>query len=227
MWVVGGGSASARLWHWNGQAWSTVASPVQKEVQAITGRASDDVYATMQLSSVVHYDGNAWTQLPAPPGPVTTALWQRGVNDLWVGGSGGTLHHFDGSTWTTVTLGPWGELASGYFTGIWGSGPDNAWAVGTYGKLAHFDGTTWSFVASPTSEFLFAVHGTAADDIWAVGSNDTILHFAQGNAGDLCSNGNDSSCNPGLHCCYPCGAFGCLDRCTQLQAGQTACPALP
>ncbi|MBX7100758.1 MAG: hypothetical protein K1X89_23800, partial [Myxococcaceae bacterium] len=227
IWVVGGNSQSARLWHWNGQTWSSAASPVQKEAQGIHGRASNDVYATMQLSSVVHYDGSAWTLLPAPPGAVTSAIWQRGVNDLWVGGQGGTLHHFDGSTWTTVTLGPWGELASGIFTGIWGSGPDNAWAVGTYGKLAHFDGTSWSFVPSPTGEFLFAIHGTAADDIWAVGGNDTILHFAPGNEGDLCTSGNDGSCKQGLHCCYPCGTVGCLDRCTTFSAGQTACTAFP
>jgi hypothetical protein len=143
--------------HWNGTAWSQVATPnlvhFDEKLNAVSAATATDVWAVGSTNRTgfahtdplaAHWDGKSWTFVPTP---VTT---------------GGTKSILFGVA----------NLSGG-----------NAWAVGrSAGNRAlveHWDGTAWTIVPTPdpvvpvgdtfTGTTLTAVSARSANDIWAVG----------------------------------------------------------
>jgi len=154
--------------HWDGTAWSIVATP------ATSGSAKS------VLDGVVDFGtGNAWAVGKSRSGLAV-------------------VEHWNGSTWSLVAtpnpVPPAGEtLAGSVLTGISAISPTDLWSVGSFSTLAgtvsntytlteHFDGLRWSVVPSPNpaprSQFngagqvLKAVAAVGTSNVWAVG--DTI-----------------------------------------------------
>jgi hypothetical protein len=144
------------IMHWNGTAWSQVASPAPSGAQTsvlfgvsadsatdawAAGRYENSSGATVPL--IMQWNGTAWSQVasPAPSGTTYTSL--SGVSadsatDAWAAGS------YDGSSGLPVPL------------------------------TLHWNGTAWSQVASPAPSGallarLFGVGADSATDAWAVG----------------------------------------------------------
>jgi len=159
--------------HWNGTAWTQVASPNpggpanRNQLLGVTALTSSNVWAagfyttpTSAKTLIEHWNGTSWQQV-AGPNP---------------GGSNGT------------------ELS-----GITATSSSNAWAVGNYctstpcgaGQtlILHWNGKAWTQVASPTPACparlsLDAVAATSSSNAWAVGDCETnsasqtlILHW--------------------------------------------------
>lgn len=139
--------------HWNGMAWSVVASP--------TGAG------LLQGVSAVS----------------ATSAWAVGDTENSDTTAGTLTMRWNGTAWSTVTSpdpGPFGytnELRS-----VAATSPDNVWAVGYYTSpsgprgralILHWNGTTWSQVASPNpnsaQSTLTGVSATSAANAWAVG----------------------------------------------------------
>ncbi len=119
-----GGPGMTLTLHWNGSAWSQVASPNSctdtNLLQAATG-SGNDVWAagsctangTPERTLTLHWNGSAWTLLPSPnfgtSGNRIYAIAGSG-NDVWAVGiywngffNPRTLTlHWDGSTWSVV-----------------------------------------------------------------------------------------------------------------------------
>jgi len=148
--------------HWNGSAWSQVATPnvvgSGEKLNAVSAAAANDVWAVGSINRTsfkhtdpiaAHWDGTSWTIVPTPP---TT------------GGSRSILF------------------------GVANLGGGNAWAVGrseaNRALAEHWDGSAWTIIPTPTpvppvgSTFtgstLTAVSARAANDIWAVGYFTTL-----------------------------------------------------
>ena len=149
--------------HWNGTAWSTVASRNATGSNLLTGVAAvagNNVWAVgytittdgtnqPDKTLVEHWNGSAWS-IVASPNPAS--------NDTLAG------------------------VAARSATDIWavGTRQDRSGAIPIDRTLTeHWNGTAWSVVASPNvggnDNLLNGVAATAGD-IWAVGSSDVFAH---------------------------------------------------
>jgi hypothetical protein len=157
--------------HWNGSAWTTVATA------ATTGSAKSI------LSGVVDF------------GP--TNAWAVGRSRTGLA----LIEHWDGAAWSIVVspappVHAGSTLASASLNAIAALTPTDIWAVGSYSVRTgvvsstftlteHYDGTTWTIVSSPNPGTPSTVNGVAQvlnsvaivnrGDVWAVGQTiDTV-----------------------------------------------------
>lgn len=163
--------ARTRIQHWNGEAWTTVASPnpvdgpgAVNQLVAVTAISSDDVWAV----------GESAASLPlsaASPGRALTAHW-------------------DGSVWTAVPSPDLGGTET-RLNDVDAVASDDVWAVGLHaettsgrGLVEHWDGSTWSVVPVPDLErsaagsTLDAVEAIGRDDVWVFGDADADFFAA-------------------------------------------------
>jgi plastocyanin len=164
--------------HWDGVAWSVVASPNQgtssNYLLGIDGSSASDLWAVgysydtgaNQLTTLIlHYDGSAWSITSSPnvgtghnilaavAAPTSTGAFAVG----WENGASGSaeplLLSWDGLSWS-VTAQPAGTPPLGHFSAITAVNGSDVWAVGTSSIPAtamfeHYDGTSWSLVKTP------------------------------------------------------------------------------
>jgi hypothetical protein len=144
--------------HWNGSAWSAVATPSigvpRASLKAVADLASNNVWAvgtTIAGTLVEHWNGSAWSIVPSPnpAGSSSNSLTGIGAiaaNDIWAVGSSGSVsgtnvvtrtlvEHWNGSSWTIVAspnLPPQrpGIVARDLLTAVTAISPSNVWAVG-------------------------------------------------------------------------------------------------
>ena len=204
--------------HWNGTAWSKVASPSPgtggfDPLTAVSADSAADAWAvgyycttdscTIRHTLTLHWNGTAWSRIASPnqaPGTYfPDAVSADSPTDAWTVGtyctaatcdSENTLTlHWNGTVWSKVASPNPGPVKDN-LNGVTALSPTDAWAVGDYcvhsgcsfrdTLTLHWDGTAWSQVASPTprsgpQNYLSGVTATGTDDAWAVGS--TILHW--------------------------------------------------
>ncbi len=113
VWAVGdyrniGGTFRGVTYHWDGQEWSHVYSPIEEVSQSgledIAATGPDDVWAIGGGDSgviLMHWDGTQWS-LAEPPPDSGGSLIAVGPNDLWASGWNG-FWHWDGASWTEVS----------------------------------------------------------------------------------------------------------------------------
>ncbi|MBX7196747.1 MAG: hypothetical protein K1X94_32140 [Sandaracinaceae bacterium] len=176
VWAVG---ESGMIHHFDGLAWSAVASSASNRIDGIWGTSSTDVWAA-GYDGVHHWDGTSWTRSDATP--LLAAVWASAESDVWAVGDSGVVRHFDGSAWSTVTIDVLAGVHRPFLRAIWGSSAEDLWiAAGvipagmgsvTSGLLLHRVGTTWTSIPSPAVESLW---GSGANDVWAVGER--TLHY--------------------------------------------------
>jgi hypothetical protein len=150
-----GNSSLTMLLHWDGSAWTQVASPNP-------GTFRNELYDIAALSP--------------------TDIWAIGFD--WPSGSRhrNLILHWDGLAWTQVTS-PNASEFDNHLTSVSAIAPNDVWAVGQYEIASgpwqtltlHWDGTSWSIVPSPNvpsvNNVLDGVSALSSSDIWAVGNS--------------------------------------------------------
>jgi hypothetical protein len=143
-WAILGGSVA----HWDGRAWSMAAtSPLGTAFHAISGTASDDVWAVGALGVVMHWDGKAWmaTKLDGPS--YINHVWGSSSRDVWATatepGRKSALLHYDGAAWTVGVTTPMAAVG-----GVWGTAANDVWVGSESGYVLHWDGLTWTATAT-------------------------------------------------------------------------------
>ncbi len=154
--LIGGGPGAGTgpgdrtlIEHWDGTAWTQVASPTPAPAGALSRVA-------------VVSPSDAWA-----------------VGWTGAGTTGNTFHalieHWDGRSWNLVPV-PASIGADIRLNSVTATSASNAWAVGStttgpdYGVILHWNGTTWRKVAahSPTGSLL-GVSASSPSNAWAVG----------------------------------------------------------
>jgi hypothetical protein len=162
VWAVGESSPPGRpaetlAEHWDGEAWSIVATPDPGDVgnilESVAAVSSTDVWAVgarqdratfYQRPMAIHWDGSRWASVKLPePTACTghsymTSVVATSADDVWATGwcgSGGTtpqqgyVEHFDGRSW--ILAAARGSIpAYSQLYGISAESTDNVWAVG-------------------------------------------------------------------------------------------------
>ena len=187
-------------YHWNGSAWSIVATPtlgVSSALLAVSASTATDAWAVGfsvlgrhdDGTLIEHWNGTAWS--------VNSSLVVKGfvaeltgVADLsptnaWAVGTGnGTLlEHWNGSAWSSMTI-PDPDFTPGAGQSISASSPTDIWVVGTTvntttgtttAEALHFNGTAWAVVPmqqpGTNTPTIGAVTAISATDAWAVGED--------------------------------------------------------
>jgi hypothetical protein len=171
MWAVGSASVligttvqtRTLVEHWNGSAWSIIASRNATSSNLLTGAAAvagNDVWAVgytittdgtnqPDKTLIEHWNGSVWSLVasPSPPSNDTLAgVAARSATDVW---AVGTRQDRSGAIPIDRTL------------------------------TEHWNGSAWSVVASPNvggNDNLLNGVGAAASDVWAVGSSNVTAH---------------------------------------------------
>jgi len=142
--------------HWDGSAWSLVASPNTDAPQ------------------------NNWFEDVACA--AATQCWAVGAYSPAAVGSGQPLiQRWDGAAWTIVGSPPPSANHNNYLRGVTCAGVSGCWAVGDYfsdgysrSLIEHWDGSSWTLVAAPNTgatqgNRLVGVDCASASDCWSVG----------------------------------------------------------
>lgn len=184
--------------HWNGTAWSQVATPATPQntalLNGVSASSATDAWAVGRTQSnkssfaglALHWDGSAWSVSPSFPTTLQDNTEVADINptDAYATGNNATLArgllaHWDGTTWSNVTV-PLPSNANTVTTldAISADGPNDVWAVGTFLNTAtaqddnftiHFNGTAWSVVPMPFADSFDAIKANSPTDVWAVG----------------------------------------------------------
>jgi len=189
-WAVGeyltaAGAAQTLTEHWDGSAWTVVASPnavssTADDLLSVTAVSTSDVYAVGWYVSaagkyqplVEHWDGTLWSLVTPSVNPAVNQYFQSvtaiSSTDVW---------------------------AVGYATG----------AGGVDATLAErWDGTTWSVVGTPNtsaaqSNRLSAVTAITSTDVWAVGyyagasAQQTLVEHFNGTSWSIVASANTAA----------------------------------
>jgi hypothetical protein len=180
------GTVSAlEIAHWNGTAWTRVATPhLIGGLSAVTAISQGDAWAVGNDSGrplALHWTGGSWRRV-AVPAPVQSgngllaAVSASSSKDVWAVGywkRRTLIEHWNGKHWTHLSSPAGG--AAGYLRGVSALSPTDAWAVGSQGSSTltlHWNGKQWARVPSPNpgpaagrADALSGVSGA-----WAVGS---------------------------------------------------------
>jgi erythromycin esterase-like protein len=153
--VTSGSTDQTLILHWDGTAWTQVASPspgtAGTVLEAVAATSSTDAWAVgssftadTEKTLTLHWNGHKWAQVASPNRGTDDELFAvRGTSssDTWavgvsvIGGVDQTLAlHWNGSTWTRVaTPDPGGSGVSSDLVGVAGTAANDTWAVGSTG----------------------------------------------------------------------------------------------
>jgi len=187
-------------YHWNGSAWSIVATPtlgVSSALLAVSASTATDAWAVGfsvlgrhdDGTLIEHWNGTAWSvnsslvvkgfvaELTGVADLSPTNAWAVGI------GNGAILEHWNGSAWSSVTV-PDPDFTPGAGQSISASSPTDIWVVGTTvntttgtttAEALHFNGTAWAVVPmqqpGTNTPTIGAVTAISATDAWAVGED--------------------------------------------------------
>ena len=171
VWVVDQGGSTM---HFDGKAWSIVASSSPGALNAVHGTSSSDVWSAGVGGTINHWDGTTWTGTPSGTDNDLGTIYAVAANDAWAAGASSTVLHWTGSAWTAVSPPPLRYDAGGNqtITHFAGSSSTDLWATATMGDVFHWDGAHWaksatlgvaaSSLARAPSGALFAVGGSGS-----------------------------------------------------------------
>jgi hypothetical protein len=187
-------------YHWNGFAWSIVATPtlgVSSALLAVSASAATDAWAVGfsilgrhdDGTLIEHWNGTAWSVNSSlvVTGFVAelTGVADLSPTDAWAVGKGNSaiLEHWNGSTWSSVTI-PDPDFTPGAGQSISAVSATDIWVVGTTvntttgtttAEALHFNGAAWAVVPmqqpGTNTPTISAVTAISATDAWAVGED--------------------------------------------------------
>jgi hypothetical protein len=134
--------------HWDGHAWSIVASPHPNDddyIRSLVAVSASDIWLGgtwfgdepqyTEHPLLEHWNGSAWSLVASPAGKEPWDFASRGPNDVWMTGDQGNyvtlLEHWDGTTWS-VAPSPVGGPGDSELNGATRLPDGTLWAVGSW-----------------------------------------------------------------------------------------------
>lgn len=167
VWAVG---PAGRVEHWDGVAWSRVATGAVENLTAVWGSSDRDV-TVVGDGVVLHWNGHGWQKLNFA-GRRFSAVGGSSASDVWAL-AGDTFLHV---TATSAQL----LHVAGTYRALWVNAANDLWAVGDAGAiLRRLDGS-WQRHDTrmlPSTFSATKVWGSARDDAWILGTSADVFHW--------------------------------------------------
>lgn len=159
--------------HFDGSSWTSMQMPPSTVLNAVWGRAGNDVFAAGDR--ILHYNGTGWTTSQFIPTAPITAIAGT-ATDVFAGSATGEILHFNGASWSS-----WASVPSvpSEIHALWAGG--SALYVVASATIYRYDIPTKAptDLRPPVSAFYRDIWASAPDDVFIVGagSPDVILHY--------------------------------------------------
>lgn len=180
------GGASNDVWEvsyyglrerWDGQSWTKANDAYAAygpDLMAITGTATDNVFAGGGGGCIFRWQGASWAPLTLDVnqfrGGWLNAIWGASNAQAWAVGDQGSILRWDGAQWSSFTSPTTSSLKS-----VHGAAADDVWAVGANGTVLHWQGSAWTptttGLAATFTTDLYGVYALSTSDVWMVGAN--------------------------------------------------------
>jgi hypothetical protein len=154
---------SGTVLHWNGEAWSRMATGTRAGLRRVWGSSGSDVYVSGEGGTLLHYDGSSWSRVAVPATQTLERIWGSSANDVYVGGAEGTLLHYDGASWSRVAI----PVDPTYTVhAVWGTSATNVYIAGSGGFVLRWDGAGWVREDSGRPEQILGLWGASGTDVF-------------------------------------------------------------
>lgn len=164
-------------WHWE-------PTGIQTELNAVTGTAPDDLWATGVGYTMLHWDGQGWSDAGLPfigRLETITTLWAWDPQTVWAGSTGGGAFQpavltYDGGSWAKSVF------AFSSINAIWGTAADDVWFNDALSTMWHYDGAQLTFLRDDAGSPLrldntYGLWGASRDSYWAGALFGQVLHY--------------------------------------------------
>lgn len=171
-----GGCAADDVWavgrdggahHWNGTAWSTVATGSRADLFTVLCLSAGEVWVAGRTGTLLRWDGTRFAAVPSGTRGDITGLSSDGAGGIWsaVDQPDGILRR-DHGRWTVLAT----PVRSHSVRSVHALAPDQVWAVGE--GAWRWDGTRWNSSGAPGE--LVTVWASRPDDVWAAGRDGVL-----------------------------------------------------
>jgi hypothetical protein len=173
--------ASGTVLYWDGR--ETEPSPYPEvvtdvDLNAVWGRAIDDVWVAGDGATLFHYSDGGWSQVDVSHLVGSSvdfkaiAATATAPETIWLAASDGSLLFSEDGEWQRAPV-----QATHGLNGVWPAVNGEVWAVGDAGSSVYFDKNAWITSPEPVAADLFGVWAAATNDLWAVGSAGAVLRW--------------------------------------------------
>lgn len=183
VWVVGGDvGAGPLVAHWDGGAWTRIATGTSGELWWVFGFPGGPVYVGGKDGVILRFAAGAMTPMTTPGNGTVYGLWGASPDEVWAvggadgGASGGFAWRLDGDAWVEAAGFPPEVSADRAVWKVAGRSADDVWLVGTAGLAIHWDGAGFVRDDPGGGESLFTV-AQLGERVAAVGGFRTGLVF--------------------------------------------------
>jgi hypothetical protein len=154
---------SGTVLHWNGAAWSRMATGTTAGLRRVWGSSGSNVYVSGENGTLLHYDGSAWSRVAVPTAEALERIWGSSAGDVYVGGAHATLLHYDGAAWSRVAI----PVDPTYTVhAVWGTSASNVYVAGSGGFVLRWDGASWVREDSGRPEQILGLWGASGTDVF-------------------------------------------------------------
>jgi hypothetical protein len=153
--------------HWDGTAWSQVASNVTGTLDTVDGFDASNIWAVVAGDGFAEYGGTSWNAITSNNTTTINGTWVSGPADVWFVGMAGLVLHRKGDVLMPVDVGTQENLLA-----VTGTGPNDVWVAGGAGTLVHWNGTAWKSATNPS--------GQDINCAWSQRPNEVLIGDASG-----------------------------------------------
>jgi photosystem II stability/assembly factor-like uncharacterized protein len=162
----GGGSGPSQT-----PSWRSVASPTNRDINAVSRAADNDVWACGDAGTVLRWDGTEWRLTITSIAPDCYDLDMISSTAGWMCGGEGFVARYDGQGWVPYPQ----SLKVVNLYGLCVIDTTEVWACGERGTILHYKWGGWEDKSPAISDDLYAIRVNADGSGWAVGDNGRIL----------------------------------------------------
>ncbi len=147
--------------------------PQGNDLEAVWGRAANDVYAIGGQQTLMHWNGADWSVAARPTSMPITDMWGLDSGVLFAVGWYGAVLRFDGGEWTEIPFPPGANLKA-----VVAFSETEVYVAETFSgtRIWRYDGATWTEIGT-APDGIHDMGGTGPDDIYVGGFYGTLTHW--------------------------------------------------
>lgn len=158
--------------HWDGTAWSPIASNVTGTLDTVDGSDASNIWAVVGGDGLAEYGGASWNAITTNNTTTINGTWVDSPTDVWFVGMSGLILRWNGALLMAVDAGTQQNLLA-----VTGTGPNDVWVAGSAGTVVHWDGTTWKSATTPSGQDINCAWSQRPNEVLVGDSSGSVLQY--------------------------------------------------